>query len=161
MGVGEWIFISLAVLAVIALIFFASKIIVFLFSNWIVAKIISVASSVGAFIAGISCFKDHTDNSAIWPLMIFTVLAYMFAISEMVFDTHFDGWKVYQVDENVFDFIKSEAGGFFGNLAFSIAIVLVGYFLLAMMIPAFYFIIPILILVMNGIFIFMNINGIF
>ena len=138
-----------------------AKIVVFLFSNWIVAKIISVASSVGAFIAGISCFKDHTDNSAIWPLMIFTVIAYMFAISEIVFDTHFDCWNVYKVDEGVYDFIMSEAGGFFGNLALAIIIALLGYLVLAMMIPVFYFIIPILILIMNGIFIFMNINGIF
>ena len=83
-----WLGIALGIIAVIVIFILFVR---FLLSNWIIAKSISAICSVIAIVCGFSAIEDHTDNPVIWPLLICSVLAYLFAAGEMIFDSHYEG----------------------------------------------------------------------
>ena len=160
MSVIEWIFVSILGLIALVVLFFVIKLIFMFFRSWVATKILGSLCSIGAFICGISVFNDRLDNPASWPLIILSIFAYLFGISDIIFDTAFDGWDVTNFRENLFsisfDLEAREIGGFFGNLVAGIAGALIGYLLLAMILPIFYFVIPILLLILNGVFVVLH-----
>ena len=126
---------------------------VFLLNCWLISKIISEIASIVSLINSFFMVDLMTKNeegvASVWIYVICTVLGWMFFMGEFVFDTTYEGLRL---DFNSGEISEVFSGGFWGNLGGSIAFaVLSMFFINAAELLALYYVIPIILLIINTI----------
>ena len=124
-----------------------------LLNNWRISKTISEIASIVSIINGFSMVNSMRGNgdgtTNLWIFVICTVLGWMFFMGEFVFDTTFEGWRIDLDSGDVFPIFS---GGFWGNLGGSIGVSFLILFIGgAGEFFALFYIIPIILLIINTI----------
>ena len=142
---------ALGIIAGIVIIILIIKFIIFLFTNFLISRILCTVLSLIALFMGFSITGSSDPGETVMADVIVTTFAWLFYIGPVVFDVHWTGswdisetWSGYSVTPRM-------TGGFFGNLIGAGIVVFICYGMLAMDIPALFFVLPIGILLLNAI----------
>ncbi len=137
------------IIALIALVLIF-KLIKFLFTNFIISRIISVVLCIVSFILAFSIESNVDDAYNLVMVDLFTtIFSWLFYIGPVVFDVEWDG--TYNVVETYdgYEIQPNMVGGFIGNFIGAAIIAAIAYLLIGPEFTLVFYGIPAIILIMN------------
>ena len=139
---------ALGAIAVIAALIFVFVIIVKLFTNYVISRIISIGLSIAALVVALAAGDEVFAR--LTPMIILTALAWLFYIGPVVFDVHWDGSYEFEwVSDTKVVQTPRTTGGFIANLIGSLVFFSCAYFMLGEDYPAVFFFFPLAFLILN------------
>lgn len=144
--------VAVIVVAVLLIIFIR-----FLFLNYIISRILSFGCTIASFVLAFFLLKDNASAGMLIADIILSTLAYMFFVGPVIFDVEWDGSLNFDFDTG--DIRFGTTGGFIMNTVASLGVVGGLYLFLSSGFPAIFFIVPILIFILNiGLLIYARVN---
>ncbi len=153
----EYIIPALSIIGVIVAFFLAVKFLVFLFSSYLISRIISLGMGVTCIVVGwplmMAGFAEEVaENGLILILVLYGafVLQWMFFMGPAVFDEEWDGtWSVSEGLFGSFDVTPNMSGGIIGHLIGALVAAVVCFGIIGTGFPAMLVALPILLMLIT------------
>ena len=154
--VMEYLGVAIGIVVALIVVILIIRFIVFLFTNFFISRLFSIGTAIASLMVAFSLVEATGEKrtECLFMAIIFTSLSWLFLIGPVVFDVRWDGswdWRETATGWNV---RPRMTGGFIGNalgaLAFSAGI----YFFIGSSTGVVFFLLPLLLLLGNLIYIF-------
>ena len=139
---------ALGAIAVVAAIIFAFVILVKLFTNYVISRLISIALSIAAI--AVALIAGNEVYTKLTPMIILSAIAWLFFIGPVVFQVHYDGsidWE--RKGEGHWVSTPRTTGGFIANCIGAFVFFSCAYVMLGEDYPAIFFFFPLAFLIMD------------
>lgn len=138
----------LIILGIVVLVLIV-KLIVFLFTNFVSSRIISIIFAIAALIMAFTV-ADKGIEGNYWTITILTTLSYIFLIGPVIFDVDWDGSYDVTITDSTIEFTPRTTGGLLFHTLLGLLVIGGIYLALGTTFTAVFFLLPILVLLANG-----------